>query len=807
MAIPAGITTALVHLDAPISFIGDEGQLHVSISSSVPVIWGATGTPLANFIDNISPGTGIELAVELPHTDQDGFLDGNGNAFSGWSYIVTIKYEKDGQLVHFPEREFQIPSGQTSVDLALVPAGESYVPVIAPILPVTSIAGFNGAVTLADLDLERVDNTNDAEKPISAATQAALDTKQRIWRPGTVYFISDVVVSPLGELVKAKTSHTSGVSYVPGNWASVALGETVVLRTNLAANPSAVTTAGYGVSAGTGGAAALTNQSSGGHTGATFNRATWSAASTAVGGGLTYGPVDGIVGGKTYTFSAWVRPSVTQKVYVGFDWNDTSWAYLSTSASDAVTLPAGQWTRVSVTAQAPATAIQGNLAVFATAGGVVWPSGAQFDIDDVLMVEGLTAGTNFDGNTPAVGGVSYEWTGAANASVSREVSASTALERFVTPGTVAQYYRGDKTWATLNKAAAGLGNVDNTSDANKPMSIAAQAALDAHVHPGATAAVSGFMSATDKTKLDAASSSNTASALVRRDSAGNISVGTVGLGNAPVAASDATRKDYVDNKVAAVTYSTLGVVPTASLPPLAINDTFPVASQAAMLALTAQRGDMAIRTDNGKTYVLATDSPSTLADWKEIMAAGQVQSVAGKTGVVALVKADVGLSNVDNTADTAKPISALAQTALDKLAKGLQYRAQVKTASAAIGGTTVVVNNIPSFTFKAGRKYRATWDFPFYVNNVDTYGGAQIATCAVGDAAASTTGLTEVLTRTISARQSGFTESQIVNAWFEPTVDTTVQLKFTIIRVAGTSTIVVSGAEFANYTIEDLGSP
>lgn len=34
-------------------------------------------------------------------------------------------------------------------------------------------------------------------------------------------------------------------------------------------------------------------------------------------------------------------------------------------------------------------------------------------------------------------------------------------------GTVAQYWRGDKSWAALDRAAVGLGNVDNTSDATK----------------------------------------------------------------------------------------------------------------------------------------------------------------------------------------------------------------------------------------------------------------------------------------------------------------------------------------------------
>lgn len=108
-----------------------------------------------------------------------------------------------------------------------------------------------------------------------------------------------------------------------------------------------------------------------------------------------------------------------------------------------------------------------------------------------------------------------------------------------------------------------------------------------------------------------------------------------------------------------------GTIATNQLPPIAINDTFPVASQAAMLALTAQRGDMAIRSDIGETFVLSTDSPSTLADWLIINAAGKVTSVAGRSGAVVLTKSDVGLSNVDNTSDASKPVSTATQTALN----------------------------------------------------------------------------------------------------------------------------------------------
>lgn len=135
-----------------------------------------------------------------------------------------------------------------------------------------------------------------------------------------------------------------------------------------------------------------------------------------------------------------------------------------------------------------------------------------------------------------------------------------------------------------------------------------------------------------------------------------------------------------------------GTVPTSALPPLAINDTFPVASEAAMLALVAQRGDVAIRTDTGRTYILATDSPGTLADWKEIMATGQVVSVAGRAGNVVLAKADVGLSDVDNTSDANKPVSTAQSAALALKLDASQKGANSGVAPLDTGGRVPQVN-------------------------------------------------------------------------------------------------------------------
>ncbi|MFV0497501.1 MAG: hypothetical protein ACK5L0_04910 [Candidatus Fimivivens sp.] len=105
-----------------------------------------------------------------------------------------------------------------------------------------------------------------------------------------------------------------------------------------------------------------------------------------------------------------------------------------------------------------------------------------------------------------------------------------------------------------------------------------------------------------------------------------------------------------------------GKLDAGVLPALAISDTFVVSTQAAMLALTAQTGDICVRTDLSKSYILTQSPATTLANWQELLTPNSpVQSVAGKTGVVVLVKGDVGLGNVDNTADSAKSVASAAK--------------------------------------------------------------------------------------------------------------------------------------------------
>lgn len=92
-----------------------------------------------------------------------------------------------------------------------------------------------------------------------------------------------------------------------------------------------------------------------------------------------------------------------------------------------------------------------------------------------------------------------------------------------------------------------------------------------------------------------------------------------------------------------------GKLDEAVLPSIALTDTFTVASQAAMLALDAQKGDIAIRTDESKTYILAANGASTLANWVVLKTPDcNVLSVNGKTGAVTLTTDDIteGSSNL-----------------------------------------------------------------------------------------------------------------------------------------------------------------
>ena len=160
------------------------------------------------------------------------------------------------------------------------------------------------------------------------------------------------------------------------------------------------------------------------------------------------------------------------------------------------------------------------------------------------------------------------------------------------------------------KVDLGLDNVSNVSDLLKPISTATQAALNTKIDLTEKAAVNG------------------------------------------VATLDGS-----------------GKIPLTQIPALSFGSVDVLNDEPSMLALAgAVVGSTVIRTDVSKSFVLGATPASTLANWKEILTptGTAVQSVNGVAGpYVTLSKTDLGLPNVDNTSDAAKPVSTLTQNALN----------------------------------------------------------------------------------------------------------------------------------------------
>lgn len=174
-----------------------------------------------------------------------------------------------------------------------------------------------------------------------------------------------------------------------------------------------------------------------------------------------------------------------------------------------------------------------------------------------------------------------------------------------------------------------------------------------------------------------------------------------------------------------------GKVPQSQLPAIALTDTFVVVDQSAMLALTAETGDVAVRTDENKSYILQGTDPSTLGDWQELLTpTDTVLSVAGKTGAVTLVKADItDFSDGDYataaqgaTADTALQPGDNASNlqitdtygyytatdvdgALDEVADALSLR--LPEYIVAVAGETISANDVVVFNDTSGKVEKA----------------------------------------------------------------------------------------------------
>jgi hypothetical protein len=262
-----------------------------------------------------------------------------------------------------------------------------------------------------------------------------------------------------------------------------------------------------------------------------------------------------------------------------------------------------------------------------------------------------------------------------------------AGEPVIPSGTITQYWRGDKTWQTLDKAAVGLNNVDNTSDANKPVSGPTQTALNGK-EPTITGGTTAQFWRGDKSWVELPATdwgTITGKPATFPPTLPIPSSGVTGLDAAQFAQDTAIAgKQDTSAKGLANGYASLDAsakVPAAQLPAY-VDDVLEFANLGAFPA-SGSVGVIYVALDTnkvyrwtGSAYIEISPSPGSTDAVPEgstnlyfttarSSAAAPVQSVSGRTGAVTLTKTDVGLANVDNTSDANKPISTATQTALN----------------------------------------------------------------------------------------------------------------------------------------------
>ena len=229
---------------------------------------------------------------------------------------------------------------------------------------------------------------------------------------------------------------------------------------------------------------------------------------------------------------------------------------------------------------------------------------------------------------------------------------------------------------SVNKTQVGLGNVDNTSDAAKPVSTATQTALDAkaaanHNHDSAYEA----------------KNSNIQSHIASTSNPHSVSKTQVGLGNVTNDAQVPLSQKGAVNGVAQLDAD--GKVPSAQLPAIAMTDVNVVASQADQLSLTAQEGDVCVRSDEDKTYIHNGGTAGTMADWTLMRtpSAANVSSVFGRTGSVAAQNNDYTASQVANV-PAGNIAAATVQDALNELDTDKAAAVHTHSADAITDGST-----------------------------------------------------------------------------------------------------------------------
>lgn len=194
-----------------------------------------------------------------------------------------------------------------------------------------------------------------------------------------------------------------------------------------------------------------------------FARTAWTVATTAVSGGFTYTEPSGIPASTAQAFQVWVICSKTQRLQLTVACKNSGGTTVNTITGTATVVQAGVLTPLQAQGTSGALVTQALLTVVAVSGtsGTNWANGDTLDGLGVLIENGTTYGSYFDGALPDGGSVIYAWTGTADASTSTAVTYVPVIT--LTPHTDAPCPRVDITITDLDPNA-NVVNVWRTAD-------------------------------------------------------------------------------------------------------------------------------------------------------------------------------------------------------------------------------------------------------------------------------------------------------------------------------------------------------